>query len=342
MRQKNKKNYKKDKTQPNHKGTKQRAEKSEQKPKRKNAKLKNKTYDAAKQRSSTQRTDTHTPSQKKQPAAFDQSPNNKQNDKKPHHKSPPNPRLIYGVHATTEALLNPKRSIHRILASKNAQTAIKNVLNEATDKGLKRPAITIMDRYALDTLLPHGAVHQGIIVDAAPLDIPRLDTIIEKAKLFVILDQVTDPHNVGAILRSSAAFGADGFIVQDSHAPDITGILAKIACGDVEHTPILRETNLSRLIEKLKDHGFTCIGFDEHTDMTLADMSLANMTITSTTEGQENRPEKIALVMGAEGTGLRQLVAKKCDFLVRLPTQGRIASLNVSNAAAIALYEIKR
>lgn len=257
---------------------------------------------------------------------------NRYNDHKSFQKREPrqnkaNPRLIYGVHAVTEALLNPKRSIQRVFATKNAKPAVEVILEEAATKDLKPQNIQIMDRDALDAMLPSGAVHQGMVIDAAPLEPLQLDHIIEKSKLFVILDQVTDPHNVGAILRSASAFGADGVIVQDRHAPDITGILAKIACGAVEHVPMLRATNLSRVIEELQDNGFTCIGFDEHGAMSLAEMTL---------------PEKTVLVMGAEGDGLRRLIAEKCDVLVKLPTQGRIASLNVSNAAAIALYEVAR
>ncbi|MCK5519402.1 MAG: 23S rRNA (guanosine(2251)-2'-O)-methyltransferase RlmB, partial [Alphaproteobacteria bacterium] len=179
-------------------------------------------------------------------------------------------------------------------------------------------------------LLPRDAVHQDILLDCKPLEetllIDLLLTVPDDAKILV-LDQVTDPHNIGAILRSAAAFGAVAVVMQKIHAPEITGTLAKAASGAVEHVPLLREVNLSRSLEQLREAGFFCIGFDEKGKQPLSKINLTGKT---------------ALVLGAEGSGLRRLVAKNCDELVKLQTQGRISSLNVSNAAAVALYELIR
>lgn len=243
----------------------------------------------------------------------------------------PSPFFLFGVHAVTEAILNPNRKVARLLVTDSGLKALRDTLAEARNKGLKRPEPIIVEKEDINGLLPKGAVHQGILLDAEPLEEVFLQDILIAAKddeKVIILDQVTDPHNVGAILRSAAAFGAKAVIVQKLHAPDITGTLAKIACGAAEHVPLVREVNLSRALEALKKEGFYCVGLDERGEQTLSD---------ATPKGQ-----RVALVMGAEGDGLRRLVADTCDSLARLPTGGKIASLNVSNATAIALYELAR
>lgn len=237
---------------------------------------------------------------------------------------------LFGQHAVHEAWLNPRRHIQNLYITENALKGFEATLQKAGS--LKRPAPTIVDKDALDKSLPPGSVHQGIALNCSGLPEVGLQDLIIRAKdkdrvLLVILDQVTDPHNMGAILRSACAFGADGVIVQKRHAPELQGpagaIIAKTACGAVEHTPIAYETNLSRSIETLQEEGFFVYGLDERGE----DMPARGDT-----------PKKSVLVLGAEGDGLRHLIKEKCDVLIKLPTAGAIQSLNVSNAAAVALY----
>jgi len=243
----------------------------------------------------------------------------------------PSAAYLYGLHPVGAALLNPDRVHQRLLVTENGLAAIQEVYDTALAEGLKPPAPQIVDPVDLDRLLPREAVHQGVLLDSQPLEEVFLQDVIigadENAKI-VVLDQVTDPHNVGAILRSAAAFGAVAVVMQKLNAPDVTGTLAKSASGAVEHVPLVREVNLSRALKALQDEAFVCIGLDERGKKTIAEAA--------------PKDGRIALVMGAEGDGLRRLVAETCNTLARLPTQGAIASLNVSNAAAVALYEIVR
>jgi 23S rRNA (guanosine2251-2'-O)-methyltransferase len=237
---------------------------------------------------------------------------------------------LFGLHAVREAWLNPKRHIHSLYITENALPAFDDALEKAMATGLKRPPPQIVDRAALDAATPPGSVHQGIALSCQELaEISARDIVIaqEEAEqtVLLMLDQVTDPHNVGAILRSACAFGAAGVIMQSRHAPTMTGILAKTACGGVEHIPVAYETNLTRCLETLQESGYTTIGLDERGDQPIHEVQ---------------PPRKTVLVLGAEGDGLRRLVREQCDFLVRLPTGGPIASLNVSNAAAVALYAL--
>lgn len=257
--------------------------------------------------------------------------------KRPHHDKPRNergggnPALLYGLHAVAEAWTNPERKIRRLVVTDAGLEAMGPAMKTARSLGLDRPEPEIRDKREVDNLAP-GMVHQGIVLDAAPLNAPDIvEALADEAgidnSIFVLLDQVSDPHNIGAILRSCAAFGAAGLLVQDRVTPDITGTLAKSACGAVEHVPIIRETNLARVMEQAKEAGYWCIGLDERGESTLADAPAHG---------------KIIIVLGAEGPGLRRLTAEKCDMLVRLPTAGPIGSLNVSNAAAVSLYELVR
>ena len=245
-------------------------------------------------------------------------------------KNKSNSPILFGFHAVREAWLNPDRTIENLFLTDNSEKGFESTLQEAKSKGLRRPPPKTIDKKKLEKMLPQGAVHQGLALKTS--DLPEVDVKDfairaenKGSSLLVMLDQVTDPHNVGAIIRSACAFGADGIIVQKKHAPSLDGVLAKTACGAVEHVPVAFETNLSRAIESLKQDGFFVFGLDERGARTVSDI-------------REHRPEKMVLVLGAEGPGIRHLVRENCDELLKLPTTGEIASLNVSNAAAVALF----
>ncbi|MGO4723264.1 MULTISPECIES: 23S rRNA (guanosine(2251)-2'-O)-methyltransferase RlmB [unclassified Inquilinus] len=240
-------------------------------------------------------------------------------------------RYLYGVHAATAAVLNPDREITRVQCTEAGLAILEPVLARAAEAGIARPAPEMVTRELMDRFLK-GAVHQGIALEIKPLDAPDIDDLGREADLrehsvVVVLDQVTDPHNIGAILRSAAAFGALAVIVTDRNTPEVTGVLAKAASGAVEHVPLTRVKNLARALESLGELGFHRIGLAEEGETTLA----------AAMQG-----DRVALVLGAEGDGLRHLTRETCDVLARLPTQGAVGSLNVSNAAAIALYETAR
>jgi 23S rRNA (guanosine2251-2'-O)-methyltransferase len=224
------------------------------------------------------------------------------------------------------ALANPKRRIHQILATAEAAASI------GRGTGTGHPAPEATDREALDRLLGRDSVHQGIAMRVSPLPETDLYEICDRAReteraSVIVLDQVTDPHNVGAILRSAAAFGALAIILTERHAAPESGVLAKAASGALEHVPLARVTNLVRAMGELKEAGFWCLGLAAEGRQTLA----------------EAKPSgRVALCLGAEGSGLRRLTREHCDLLVRLPTSGPIDHLNVSNAAAISLYELVR
>lgn len=237
---------------------------------------------------------------------------------------------IYGRHAVTAALANPARRCARLVCLRDTADEAAALLLQA--RAARRPPTPeILDRHAFDALLPQGAVHQGMAIESEKLAEPDLDAILAAVPaqngphILVLLDQVTDPHNVGAILRSAAAFAALAVIVPEHGAPPITGALAKAASGALEAVPLVAVTNLARCLEQVKEAGFWCVGLDSAAPATLGSLDL---------------PDRIALVLGAEGTGLRRLVREHCDFLARLPTRGSLSSLNVSNAAAVALYAL--
>ena len=236
------------------------------------------------------------------------------------------PAWLYGIHTAMAVLANPDRQYSRILTCDAALAArIAETIAAAP-----QAAIETVSRDGLETMLPDGAVHQGIAVLAEPLETAPLEDICDQIAgqpqaRIVVLDQVTDPHNIGAILRTAAAFQASAVIVQDRHTPPITGVLAKAASGGTEHCPIVRVTNLARALETLQRAGVWCIGLDSEASQSVRAAKVSG---------------PMALVLGAEGDGLRRLTRDMCDTLAEIPYSGPLASLNVSNAAAIALYEI--
>ena len=226
--------------------------------------------------------------------------------------------IIYGVHPVAEALKNPKRKIISLKASKNAADRLAP---EIAARGITPE---IIHPNVLDRQLGADAVHQGLLLEARPISQPRLDQI-EKSGIVVLLDQVTDPHNVGAILRTCAAFNVTALVATARHSPEASAVLFKSASGAYEHVPFVKVTNLSRAMAELKDYGFRIAGLDSEAPDAVAAI---------------DRTPPLAIVLGAEGKGLRQLTRDSCDHLVRLDMAGPIKSLNVSNACAVTLYAL--
>jgi 23S rRNA (guanosine2251-2'-O)-methyltransferase len=223
------------------------------------------------------------------------------------------------------ALANPERRVEKILATREMAERHAKEFAGSSVKGAE-----IVSREDLTHRLPPGAVHQGMATLVAPLEEPQIEDLLAKCgdqALVLALDQVTDPHNVGAILRSAAAFGAAGLIVTERNAPADTGVLAKAASGGLELVPMVRAVNLARAMEQLKEAGFWIYGLDEGGDTAIGSLDLAG---------------RVCIVLGAEGEGMRRLTADKCDRLVTIPTTAALGALNVSNAAAVAAYEWAR
>jgi 23S rRNA (guanosine2251-2'-O)-methyltransferase len=242
------------------------------------------------------------------------------------------PIFLYGLHTVAAAWLNPARECRRLLVTEPGLAALEATIHRARALGLTRPGANTVGRPELDKLLPPGAVHQGAALEVGPLEELDMEDLCRwpEEKLpgaVVVLDQVTDPHNVGAILRSAAAFGAGAVIVTERHAPEATGVLAKSASGAVDVVPLIRVTNLARALGDLQKVGYWCVGLDESGRRPLPELDMTG---------------RVAIVLGAEGSGLRRLTQERCDDLARLPTSGLISTLNVSNAAAVALYEWAR
>nr|WP_128565243.1 23S rRNA (guanosine(2251)-2'-O)-methyltransferase RlmB [Methylobacterium crusticola] len=226
--------------------------------------------------------------------------------------------VLYGWHPVSEALRNPGRALHRLLATENA------ALRLAEEVGALRIAPEIVRPSAINGLLGPDAVHQGLYLEAEPLEGPDFDSLPDDAVLLA-LDQITDPHNVGAIVRTAAAFGVTAIVTTARHSPAATGVMAKSASGGLEHVPLVVVRNLAEALIELGERGFTRIGLDSEADATLDAVA-------------PRAP--LVVVLGAEGKGLRQRTRECCDRMARIPFRGAIQSVNVSNAAAITLYAL--
>lgn len=234
--------------------------------------------------------------------------------------------ILYGRHPVMAALANPERRISKLLCT--AETAAE--LREPASKRGISPLV--VDRKELDRILPREAVHQGFALYCAPLPDYSIEEICTMADALdkchvLVLDQVTDPQNIGAIIRSCVAFNTLALIMQDKNSPAETGAMAKASAGTIEHLPICRVTNLSRAVKQLQEAGFWTVGMDGYADTTIDKM---------------NKAGKTAIIMGSEGKGMRRLVEESCDSTVRLPISDKVESLNVSTAAAIVLYEMNK
>src|SRR4030081_2121375 len=229
---------------------------------------------------------------------------------------PDGPVILYGWHPVKAALENPARGIRRLLATENAiRRLTEDHVPLRVEPELVRPQ-TLAQRLSPDPL------HQGLLVEADPLPSPALEDIAP-AGIVLVLDQLTDPHNVGAIARSAAAFAVSAIVTTARHSPEATGVLAKSASGALEYVPLVTVVNLARALAALKARGYLVVGLDSSGEVDFAEAAIRS---------------PLALVLGAEGKGLRQLALATCDQVARLDVPGKIKSLNVSNAAALALY----
>jgi len=237
---------------------------------------------------------------------------------------------LYGQHAVLEALANPKRRCSRLLATAEVREKLGNRLSQLVERRSDGLTLRLAARDELAPLLPPGAVHQGLALAVEPLAQPSLAALLTSLpntgrQVVCALDQVTDPQNVGAILRSAAAFGVAGLLTTRRNAAPESGALAKAASGALERVPYLQVGNLAQALESLKNEGFWVMG--------LASEGSDSLPIS-------NPGDRVTLVLGAEGEGLRRLTRERCDLLLRLPTRPPLDQLNVSNAAAIAFYEL--
>lgn len=229
--------------------------------------------------------------------------------------------VIYGAHAVREALTAGRRELIALYATANA---LPRVAEAAAAAGLKPK---IADPHDLTRRLGGEAVHQGLLLEAKPLPRRELQDVAPEGGLWLALDQITDPHNVGAILRTAAAFGVKALVVTERRSPEFGAVVAKAASGGLEHVEIVSVVNLARALDLLRDHGFLTLGLDSEGEARLEEIALQ---------------EPLALALGAEDRGLRRLTRERCDAVARLDVPGAIKSLNVSNACAVALSVLRR
>jgi 23S rRNA (guanosine2251-2'-O)-methyltransferase len=230
--------------------------------------------------------------------------------------NPDGPVILYGWHTVAAALANPQRHIRKLLLTENAARRLADDhIDTRVTPEIVRPSL-------IDARLGPDAVHQGLLAEADALPSPDIDDLAREG-IVLVLDQVTDPHNVGAILRSAAAFAVKAIVTTARHSPEATGVLAKSASGALELVPLVSVQNLARALNAMNDRGFMTVGLDSQGSDDLGKVDLR---------------QPLALVLGAEGKGLRQLTRETCSIVARLDMPGAIKSLNVSNAAALALY----
>jgi 23S rRNA (guanosine2251-2'-O)-methyltransferase len=224
--------------------------------------------------------------------------------------------ILYGWHTVTAALANPRREIRKLLLTENAARRLaEEEIDTRVEPEIVRPNL-------IDQRLGPDAVHQGMLAEADPLPSPDIDTLAQEG-IVLVLDQITDPHNVGAIMRSAAAFAVKAIVTTARHSPEATGVLAKSASGALELVPLVTVQNLARTLNEMNERGFLTVGLDSQGQENLGAVALR---------------QPLALVLGAEGKGLRQLTRETCRVVARLDMPGEIKSLNVSNAAVLALY----
>jgi 23S rRNA (guanosine2251-2'-O)-methyltransferase len=229
---------------------------------------------------------------------------------------PDGPVILYGWHTVVAALANPQRQIRKLWLTENAARRL-------ADDNIKIPVTPeIVRPTMIDQRLGPDAVHQGLLAEADPLPSPEIDALAQEG-IVLVLDQITDPHNVGAIMRSAAAFAVKAIVTTARHSPEATGVLAKSASGALELVPLVTVQNLARALTEMNDQGFMTVGLDSAGSENLGAIALQ---------------QPLALVLGAEGKGLRQLTRETCSVVARLDMPGEIKSLNVSNAAVLALY----
>jgi 23S rRNA (guanosine2251-2'-O)-methyltransferase len=230
--------------------------------------------------------------------------------------SPDGPVILYGWHTVVAALANPQRQIRKLWLTENAARRL-------ADDNIKIPVTPeIVRPTMIDQRLGPDAVHQGLLAEADPLPSPDIEALAQEG-IVLVLDQITDPHNVGAIMRSAAAFAVKAIVTTARHSPEATGVLAKSASGALELVPLVTVQNLARALTEMNDQGFMTVGLDSAGSENLGAIALQ---------------QPLALVLGAEGKGLRQLTRETCSVVARLDMPGEIKSLNVSNAAVLALY----
>jgi 23S rRNA (guanosine2251-2'-O)-methyltransferase len=233
----------------------------------------------------------------------------------------PDVALIHGFHSVREALRAGRRKLVRLYATAEAADRL------AAEIAATKVPVTVVTAHDLSARLGAQAVHQGVLLEARPLEAGDITDLAESRGIVLVLDQVTDPHNFGAIVRTAAAFDVEAIVTTHRHSPVVSGVLAKAASGGLEHIPLINVTNLARALDALGEYGFMRLGLDSQGPEAL---------------GAAPVSQPLALVLGAEGQGLRRLTREKCDALVRLDMPGPIKSLNVSNACAVALALVTR